>query len=79
MFHYHIFTFNDNETVKKIYLKEKESNLKDDWYRTLKEDYDFIEEESNDEEIMKMSKGDFKKKVYANIEHSEFQCNIKKN
>ena len=56
MFHYHILTLNDNETVKKIYLKQKESNIKGDWYRTLQEDYEFIEEENNDEEIVKMSK-----------------------
>ena len=55
MFHYHILTLNDNETVKKIYLKQKESNIKGDWYKTLQEDYEFIEEEKNYEEIVKMS------------------------
>ena len=58
MFHYHILTLNDNETVKKIYLKQKESNIKGDWYRTLQEDYELIKEENNDEEIVKISKNE---------------------
>ena len=62
IFHYHILTLNENETVKKIYLKQKESNTKGDWYRTLQDDYDFIEEQNNDEEILKISKEDYKKK-----------------
>jgi hypothetical protein len=78
MFHYHILTLNENETVKKIYLKQKESNTKGDWYRTLQDDYDFIEEENNDEEIVKMSKEEYKKKIYAKIEHSAFLSYIKR-
>jgi hypothetical protein len=45
MFHYHILTRSENETLKKIYLKQMETNCKGDWYRTLLEDFDFIKEE----------------------------------
>ena len=38
MYHHHLITRDDKETIKKIYYKEKESNLKDDWYQTLKTD-----------------------------------------
>ena len=57
----HILTRNENETIKKVYLKQMQTHCKGDWYRTLLEDFDFIKEEKNDEEIVKTNKYCYKK------------------
>ena len=49
MFHYHILTHNENETIKKINLKQKESHTMGDWYKTLLEDLKFLEEYNDDD------------------------------
>ena len=49
-FHYHIFTREDNELIKKIYRKQKESHIRGDWIQTLRKDYDFIGEDLEDME-----------------------------
>ena len=43
---------------KKVYLKQKEKSTKGDWVELLKQDFEFIGQEQNDEEIVKMSKSD---------------------
>ena len=78
MFHHHILTRNENETIKKIYLKQMKTHCKGDWYRTLLEDFEFIKEEKNDEEIVKMNKYCYKKKVYAKIEKAAFLSYIER-
>ena len=67
MFHYHILTRDENETIKKIYLKQVKSNCKGDWYRTLLEDFEFIKEEKNDEEIVKMNKLSIKRRFMLKL------------
>ena len=49
MFHHHILTREDNETIKKVYSKQKESHIKGDWFRMLISDFEFIEEEINED------------------------------
>ena len=53
MYHYHLITREDCETIKKVYLKQKESSVKGDWITTLSKDFDFINQKQNDEEIIK--------------------------
>ena len=43
IYHHHILTREDTETIKKIYQKQKEKPCKGDWYQLLKEDLVFIE------------------------------------
>ena len=73
MYHYHILTRNENETIKKIYLKQKESHTKGDWYETLLEDFKFLEEEIDDDKIIKLSKEDYKNKIYSKINKVAFR------
>ena len=56
MYHHQILTREDSETVKKIYLKQKEEYVKGDWYQLLKTDFQFIEQEMIEDEIMSIPK-----------------------
>ena len=58
VYHHHILTRKDGETIKKLYLKQKEMSTKGDLVELLKQDFEFIGQEQNDEEILKMSKSD---------------------
>ena len=52
MYHYHIISRDDKEIIKKIYMKQKVSHIKGDWFRMLLKDFEFIEEDM-DENIIK--------------------------
>ena len=54
MYHHHILTQDDGETIKKVYKKQKSAHIKGDWYRMLVKDFEFIKEEQNYEEIVKV-------------------------
>ena len=56
MYHYHIITCDNNETIKKVYLKQKETFVKGDWITLLAKDFNFIKVEQNDEQIMRIGK-----------------------
>ena len=43
MYHYHIITRDSNEIIKKIYMKQKESHTKGDWFRMLMKDFEFMD------------------------------------
>ena len=42
MFHHHILTRDKNETIHKIYNKQKEETLKGDWLNSINSDFDFL-------------------------------------
>ena len=54
------------------------THCKGDWYRTLLEDFEFIKEDKNDEEIVKMTKNVNKKKIFAKIEKTAFLSYIER-
>ena len=56
MYHHHILTRENHETIKKVFMKQKESHLKGDWYRMVLSNFDFIEEEIYEEVIKKYPK-----------------------
>ena len=56
MYPHHILTRDDNETIKKIYLKQTENHVKEDWFQLLSKDFEFIERDINEKEISEMSK-----------------------
>ena len=56
MYHYNILIQDDNETIKKMYEKQKKNPTKGDWFQLLKEDFQFIEEDMDEEKIKTMSK-----------------------
>ena len=48
MYHHHILSRNNEELIKKVYLRQKEDSLKGDWIRTLQGDFNFIGENLDD-------------------------------
>ena len=44
-------TREDNELIKKVYMKQKESPLKGDWINSLRKDYEFIGETIENMEV----------------------------
>ena len=61
IFHYHILTWNANDTIQNIYFKQIKTHCKGDLYITLLKDFNFIEEEKNDEEIVTIKKAFIRK------------------
>ena len=72
MFHHHILSRTDNELIKKVYIKQKEESIKGDWFQTLQIYFKFIGEEINDQQIMKMTKTEYKKYIQVMIEAAAF-------
>ena len=73
MFHHHILTREDNETIKKVYGKQKESHIKGDWFRMLISDFEFIEEEINEDFIISIPKEDYRKFINNKIKAGVFK------
>ena len=61
MYHYHILTQDDKETIKKIYNRQKVSHIKEDWYRVLVKDFDLIQTVQNYDQIKKIEKQEYLK------------------
>ena len=53
MFHQHLLTRNNQELIKKVYLKQKEASIKGDWFRSLQNDFTFIGDEMDDQRSYK--------------------------
>ena len=68
MYHHHILNLDENETVKKIYNKQKEKTSKGDWYDLLLKNFKFIDKDLNEIEIKEMSKEDYQKTVKELVE-----------
>ena len=73
MYHQEILKRDTNETINKIYLKQKDSPVKGDWLNLLKEDFNFIGTEINEEEIIATPKATYKKKIKQLINKAVFQ------
>ena len=59
MYNHHILTPENTESIKKIYKRQKVSHIKDDWYRVLVEDFDYIQTVQKDDQIEKMANNIF--------------------
>jgi hypothetical protein len=73
MYHHHILTTDKNETIMKMYLKQKSDQTKDDWYQLLQKDFKFVGLSMNDEEIKSMSQFQYKKKIKLLIQKAVFE------
>ena len=73
MYHYNILTQEDNETIKKMYEKQKKNSTKGDWFQLLKEDFNFIEEDMDEEKIKTMSKQEYKQKIKVLVRKASFK------
>ena len=43
LYHHHILTREDGETIKKVYMKQKEESFKGDWFKLLEKDFKLLE------------------------------------
>ena len=73
MYHHYILTLDENETVKKIYSKQKEKVSKGDWFDLLLKDLKFVGIELDEKEIKEMSKQEYKKKIKYLVEKAAFK------
>ena len=62
MYHHHIITREDNETIKKVYNTQQEDNTKGDWFDLLMKYFKFIGVEM-DENHRKQKTKQTKKKL----------------
>ena len=79
MYHYHILTRDKEETIRKIYTKQKEDPIKGDWFKLLQEDFKFIDIDMDEEKISETYKSTYKKKIKVLINKAVFKffMNIK--
>ena len=63
MYHHHILGFDREETVGKIYEKQKEAPLIGDWFKLLKTDFEFMEIYFDEQEIKRTPKETYRKKI----------------
>ena len=72
MYHHHIISRNENETIKKIYNKQKQQPTPGDWFQLLKKDFAFIGEEIDESMIMSTPKNEYKEKIKEKITRAAF-------
>ena len=72
MYHHQILSKDNNETIKKIYLKQKEDNVKGDWYRLLLKDFEFLGITMDESEILNTPKHIYKKKIKELVRKAGF-------
>jgi hypothetical protein len=72
MYHHHILSRNDDELIKKVYSRQKEDSIKGDWIRSLQSDFEFIGEDINDQNIVRMSKNEYRSYIHKKIEQASF-------
>merc|ERR1712127_37525 len=73
MYHHQILSNDSSETIKKIYMKQKDNNVKGDWYRLHMKDFEFIGITMDESEILSTSKELYKKKIKALVRKAAFQ------
>ena len=78
LYHHHILTRDKEETISKVYYKQKESSSKGDWFQLLQADFEFIEVQMNEESIIQTPKGDYKKVIKALVDKAAFRYFLNK-
>ena len=73
MFHQHLISREDKETIKNVYLKQKDCPIKGDWYNMLVKDFEVIGEDMCDEKVKSIAKEDYRKIVKIKIQVSAFK------
>ena len=73
MFHQHILARGDDETIKKVYMKQKEHNTKGDWIQMLRQDFEFIQVDMDENKIISYPKEEYRKIIRQQVEASAFK------
>ena len=77
MYHHHLLSRGKEETIYKIYCKQKQDPLKGDWFSLLLKDFEFIGVELNESEIQSTPKSEYKIKIKKLVEKAAFEYMIK--
>ena len=77
MYHHHILSRGEEETIKKIYIKQREDPLKGDWFELLKRDFKFIGLEMDEKDIAMTPKNEYKIKINKLFKQAAFEFMIK--
>ena len=77
MYHHHILSRGEEETIYKIYCKQKEDPLKGDWYYLLQKDFEFIGVEMNERDIRSTPKSEYRIRIRKLVEKAAFDYMIK--
>ena len=77
LYHHHILTRDKNETISKIYYKQKEENCKGDWFQSLKKDFEFIKRDMDESKIADTPKSLYKKEIWSLVRKSAFEYLMK--
>ena len=72
MFHHEILTRDENETLRKVYNKQKEEPLKLDWYTLLEKDFTFLGTSMDEEKISRTPKEVYKTEILKQVRKSAF-------
>ena len=73
MYHHHIINLGEEETVKKIYEKQKQGSFKEDWINLIKHDFEFMGIDFNEEDIKKTPKDTYRKKIKYLVRKAAFK------
>ena len=73
MYHHHIITRDENETIHKIYRKQKEEYIKGDWFQLLIKDFEFIGIQMDENYIKATPKSVYKKHIKSLIRKAAFK------
>ena len=78
MYHYHILHLEEDETVRKIFEKQKGSCFKGDWIELIKEDFVFMGIDIDEDLIKSTPKDTYRKYIKSLIRKAAFKELIKK-
>ena len=73
MYLHHILGLERDETVRKIYEKQKEAPLKGDWFKLIQKDFEFMGVIFDEEEIKRTPKETYRKKINNLIKIAAFK------
>ena len=73
MYHRHILTRDKSEMIRKVYMKQTENSCKGDWISLVRNDFSFIEDEINDEWILKTGKDEYYKYIKEQVKNAAFK------
>ena len=73
IYHQNILQREANETISKIYHKQKEGTVKGDWLKLLNEDFKFLGVDINEQEIISTPKEIYKKQIRNLMDKSVFR------
>ena len=76
LYHHHIITREENETIKKVYYKQKEKPCKGDWCEIIKKDFNFIGEELDEDFIKQTPKDIYSKYIKQKVQQAAFNSYI---